>query len=84
MGLIYGETEYFYCMIYADANTSVHFGDDNTTAEGFNQVKNIEDNGNAGLSVAADGGIQFANAGWYIIVVQAHADRANNKMEYTF
>ena len=42
------------------------------------------DNGNAGLSAAADGGIQFANAGWYIIVVQAHADLANNKMEYTF
>lgn len=84
MGLIYGETEYFYCMIYAVANTSVHFGDDNSTANGYNNVKNIVDNGNAGLSAAADGGIQFANAGWYIIVVQAHADLANNKMEYTF
>ena len=84
MGLIYGEKEYFYCMIYADANTSVHFGDDKTTSNGFAQIAKVEDKGNAGLSKAADGGIQFANAGWYTIVVQAHADVANNKMVYTF
>lgn len=84
MGLIYGETEYFYCMMYADANTSVHFGDDNTTANGYINVTNLQDNGNAGLSEAADGGIQFANKGWYIIVIQAHADKANNKLVYTF
>ena len=84
MGLIYGETEYFYCMMYADAYTSLHFGDDNTAAEGYANVSTFQDNGNAGLSQATDGGINFANKGWYIIVVQAHADAASNKMVYTF
>jgi hypothetical protein len=84
MGLIYGETDYFYCMMYADANTSVHFGDDNTASNGYANITTFQDNGNAGLTQAADGGIQFANKGWYIIVIQGKLDKDNNKVVYTF
>lgn len=84
MGLIYGEADWFYSMIYAEANTSIHFGDDDTASNGYANIANLQDNGNAGLSKAADGGIQFANAGWYIIAIQGKVDAANNKIVYTF
>ena len=84
MGPIYNETDWFYSMIYAEANTSVHFGDDDTASNGYANITNLEDNGNAGLSKADDGGIKFANAGWYIIAIQGKVDAANNKIIYTF
>ena len=78
------KNEDFFGMFYVGENGSIKWGASTKANKGYKDATvNCKATG-VTVSEAADGGIQFAKAGWYIIVVQAHADAANNKMVYTF
>lgn len=66
--VVAGETGEYYGMVYMKAGSSLKWeGDSETPTNGYQLTSNFNDNANAGLSESSDGGIQFANAGWYVL-----------------
>ncbi len=53
-------------MVYMSAGASLTWGDADAQDNGA-AVTTFDDQADAGLSEAADGGIAFANAGWYVL-----------------
>lgn len=82
LGPVYGSAGQYYGIIYMAAGASLTWGDDDTAANGYINAT-VDDQANAGVSEAADGGIQFANAGWYTVHTVSVVDAANNRVDNT-
>lgn len=63
---VFGLDAQWYGMVYMSAGASLTWGDADAQDNGA-AVTTFDDQADAGLSEAADGGIAFANAGWYVL-----------------
>lgn len=66
LGSVYGNEGQFYGIVYMTAGSSLKWGDTSTPSNGYS-LTTVNDQVGAGLSEAADGGIAFANGGWYAL-----------------
>lgn len=77
LGVVNQAESQFFGMVYMAAGSSLMWGDSDSQTNGYVLTTTV-DNANAGLSEAADGGIAFANAGWYAIRMIFSVDTENN------
>lgn len=75
---VYGNDGQFYGMVYMAAGSTLMWGDSKTPGNGYAQTSEVTDDAGAGLSEGTDGGIAFANAGWYVLYMQVSV--ANNQV----
>lgn len=78
LGVVSGTEGQFCGMVYMEAGSSLMWGDASSQTNGFALTTTKDDQAGAGLTEAADGGIAFANAGWYSILMKFEVDAANN------
>lgn len=78
LGVVNGMDGQYFGMFYMEAGSSMMWGDEASQTNGFALTTTKDDQAGAGLSEAADGGIAFANAGWYAIHMKFEVDAANN------
>lgn len=57
----------YYTMVYASAGSTMTWGPSESDQRGYNRIT-VDDQAGANVSAAADGSIQFGNAGWYTLV----------------
>ena len=70
----------FFTMIYAPAGGTFRWSKDGNEKLGYNDATSVVDNANSGVKAAADGSIQIANAGWYVIYMKASIDVQKNML----
>ena len=63
---VYGMDGQWYGMVYMSAGASLTWGDADSQTNG-STVTTVDDQAGAGVTPAEDGGIAFANAGWYVL-----------------
>lgn len=63
---VFGMESQWYGMVYMAAGASLTWGDADGQTNGY-ALTTVDDQAGAGISEAADGGIAFANAGWYVL-----------------
>ena len=63
---VYGMDGQWYGMVYMSAGASLTWGDADSQTNG-SAVTTVDDQAGAGVTPAEDGGIAFANAGWYVL-----------------
>lgn len=80
LGVVSGTEGQFCGMVYMEAGSSLMWGDADSQANGYALTTTKTDNANAGLSEGADGGIAFANAGWYAILMKFTVDSEANQL----
>lgn len=64
---VYGMDAQWYGMVYMSAGASLKWGDSDDQTNGYALTTSVDDQANAGTQEAADGGIEFTNAGWYVL-----------------
>lgn len=67
LAAVYGFEGQFYGMAYLAAGSTFMWGDTDTPDKGYALTNSFDDQAGAGLSQGADGGIQVANGGWYVL-----------------
>ena len=66
---IYNLENNYYGMVYMAAGSTLKWGANADTQDNGWTFTTVDDQANAGLSEGADGGIAFANAGWYALQI---------------
>ena len=77
---VYGVPGGFYTLAYFSAGDTFLWGDSDETGTGYARTSSVDDQANAGLDEAADGSIQVANAGWYVLSMNTSVDKAKNAL----
>lgn len=80
LGVVNSAENNFFGMVYMAAGSSLMWGGADSQANGYALTTTKTDNANAGLSEGADGGIAFANAGWYAILMKFTVDSEANQL----
>lgn len=80
LGVVNQAEAQFCGMVYMSAGATLTWGDADAQANGYDLTTTVDDQAGAGLSKAADGGIAFANAGWYAIIMKFEIDNVNNML----
>lgn len=80
LGVVSQAENQFVGMVYMSAGSTLMWGDADSQANGYALTTTVTDNAEAGLSAGADGGIAFANAGWYGILMKFEVDREANRL----
>ena len=77
---VYGFPGSFYTIAYFAAGDTFLWGDSDETGTGFNRTSSVDDQAGAGISEAADGSFEVANAGWYVLNMATAVDKAKNAL----
>lgn len=80
LGVVNSAENNFFGMVYMAAGSSLMWGGADSQTNGYALTTTKTDNANAGLSEGADGGIAFANAGWYAILMKFTVDSEANQL----
>ena len=80
MAPAFGTEGKFFTMIYAPAGGTFKWSRDGNEKLGYNDATSVVDNANSGAKASADGSIQIANAGWYVIYMNASLDVQKNML----
>ena len=64
---VYGMEGQWFGMVYMAAGASLTWGDADSQTNGYALTTAVNDQANAETHEAADGGIEFTNAGWYVL-----------------
>lgn len=80
LGVVNQAESQFFGMVYMAAGSTLMWGDSDSQTNGYALTTTVTDNANAGLSAGADGGIAFANAGWYAILMKYSVDSEANQL----
>lgn len=67
---VYGRDGEFYGIVYMEAGSTLKWGDSDNADNGYSLTSSVDDQAGAGLSEGADGGIAFANGGWYTLYMK--------------
>lgn len=78
---VYGMEGQWYGMVYMAAGASLTWGDADSQTNGYALTTAVNDQANAETHEAADGGIEFTNAGWYVL--HFNISVANNAVNST-
>ena len=78
MAPAYGVEGKFFTMIYAPAGGTFKWSKDANEKLGYNDITAVTDNASSGVKAAGDGSIQIANAGWYVVYMNASIDTKKN------
>ena len=78
---VYGLSGEFFTMVYFPAGGEFKWGLENGDWRGYDRIKTIEDNADAGISEGDGGNIKVANGGWYVF--HFTCDIVDNAQQFT-
>lgn len=79
----FGAAGNYYGVIYLPADGEFMWGMENNDKRGYNRLKEIKDEANAGISEGEDHKIKVANAGWYTLLFKGKITEDKKNIDWT-
>ena len=79
----FGLSGNYYGVIYLPAGGEFKWGTENNDYRGFNRLKDIKDEANAGISEGDEHNIKVANAGWYTLLFKGKITEDKKNIDWT-
>ena len=73
----------YYGIIYLPAGGEFKWGTENNDDRGYNRIKEINDEANAGISEGEEHRIKVANAGWYTLLFKGKITEDKKNIDWT-
>ena len=80
---VFGMEGNYYGIIYLPAGGEFKWGTENNDDRGYNRIKEIVDEANAGISEGEEHRIKVANAGWYTLLFKGKITEDKKNIEWT-
>ena len=79
----FGLTGNYYGVIYLPADGEFMWGTENNDKRGYNRLKEVNDEANAGITDGEDHKIKVANAGWYTLYFKGKITEDKKNIDWT-
>ena len=80
---VFGLAGNYYGVIYLPAGGEFKWGTENNDDRGYNRIKEINDEANAGISEGEEHRIKVANAGWYTLLFKGKITEDKKNIDWT-
>ena len=80
---VFGMEGNYYGIIYLPAGGEFKWGTENNDDRGYNRIKEINDEANAGISEGEEHRIKVAKAGWYTLLFKGKITEDKKNIEWT-
>lgn len=80
---VFGMEGNYYGIIYLPAGGEFKWGTENNDDRGYNRIKEINDEANAGITEGEEHRIKVANAGWYTLLFKGKITEDKKNIEWT-